>query len=271
MCVDDESRPPIRPIAGASVDGEDRVLESADGTRFGAYLSRAAQPTGAGILVLPDIRGLHPFYVELADRFAELGLDALAVDWYGRTAGVGRHGPDFDPEPHIPLLRYESLLADARAAAADLRTAGGGRADRLFAIGFCLGGRLGFLATTEGLDLAGVVGFYGRPVGPIVWGSPVPIDVLDRAATPFLGIFAGADEYIPVAGVEQFRDALAARWPDPDHRVLIYPGTRHSFFDILADQYAEASADAWRETLAFLERQGALGDRRPTSGSGRSS
>lgn len=270
MCIDTDSRPPIVPIAGGAVDGEDRVLASADGTRFLAYLSPAARPTGAGILILPDIRGLHPFYVELADRFAELGVDALAVDWYGRTARVARRGPDFDPEPHVPQLRYEALLADTRAAAADLRSAVGGRVSRLFAIGFCLGGRLGFLATTEGLDLAGVVGFYGRPVGPIVWGGPVPIDVLDRAETPFLGIFAGADEYIPVAGVEQFRDALAARWPGPDHRVLIYPDTRHSFFDILADEYAEASASAWAETLAFLRRLGALDSARPTSGSDRS-
>lgn len=271
MCIDAESRPPIAPIAGGAVDGADHVVESADGTRFLAYRSRAANPSGAGILVLPDIRGLHPFYVELADRFAELGMDALAVDWYGRTAGVARRGPDFDPEPHIPQLRYEALLADVRAAAAHLRAADDGRVGRLFAIGFCLGGRLGFLATTEGLDLAGVIGFYGRPVGPIVWGGPVPIDVLDRAETPFLGIFAGADEYIPVAGVEQFRDALAARWPGPDHRVLIYPDTRHSFFDILADEYADASADAWRETLAFLRRQGALDAAPPTSDSDRSS
>ena len=267
MCVDADSRPPIAPVAGGAVDGEDRVLVSADGTRFLAYLSRAARPTGAAILVLPDIRGLHPYYVELADRFAELGVDALAVDWYGRTAGVARRGPDFDSEPHIPELRYESLLADTRAAAAHLRGVESGRVDRLFAIGFCLGGRLGFLATTEGLGLAGVVGFYGRPTGPIIWGGPIPIDVLDRAAAPFLGIFAGRDEYIPVAGVEQFREALTARWPGPDHRVIIYPDTPHSFFDILADEYADSSAAAWQETLAFLRRHGAG----PTTDSDRSS
>ncbi len=52
-------------------------------------------------MVLPDVRGLHPFYEELALRFAEAGVDAIAIDYFGRTAGVGKRGADFEYMPHV--------------------------------------------------------------------------------------------------------------------------------------------------------------------------
>ena len=62
MCVDNDSRPPIHPIAGGSAGSHDLRLRSADGTKFMAYAVRAAKPTGAGMVVIPDVRGLHPYY-----------------------------------------------------------------------------------------------------------------------------------------------------------------------------------------------------------------
>ena len=59
MCVDNDSYPPITPIAGGS-SGRDLRLTSSDGTRFMAYEARATNPTGAGMIVIPDVRGLHP-------------------------------------------------------------------------------------------------------------------------------------------------------------------------------------------------------------------
>src|SRR2546428_55935 len=55
MCVDNESRPPIFPIAGGSAGSRDLRLTSADGTRFGAHAARASTPTGAGMVVIPDV------------------------------------------------------------------------------------------------------------------------------------------------------------------------------------------------------------------------
>ena len=51
MCVDNDSRPPITPIAGGSAGSRDLRLASADGTRFMAYEARAKTPTGAGMIV----------------------------------------------------------------------------------------------------------------------------------------------------------------------------------------------------------------------------
>jgi len=211
MCFTAESRPPILPIAGGSVEAREVVLTGEDGAQLRAWHAIATEPGAAGILVLPDQRGLHPYYEELAMRFAERGFHALAIDWYGRTAGVARRGPDFDEEPHIPGLSYESLTADLAAAAAHLRSEAGGAVSRLFVVGFCLGGRLGTVAAAGDLQLAGVVGFYGRPTGPIVWGGPAPIEVIDRLNAPILGIFAGRDQYIPTEGVERYRGAPGGR------------------------------------------------------------
>ena len=64
--------------ASAAGDAEAVTLTSADGTRVGAYSARAEHTGGPGIVVLPDVRGLHPYFEELALRFAEAGVHAVA-------------------------------------------------------------------------------------------------------------------------------------------------------------------------------------------------
>ena len=81
MCFDHDSRPPIPPIAGGALDAQSIELEAADGNRFQAYLARAAEPSKAGIVIFPDVRGLHAYYEDLALRFAENGIDARLTDW----------------------------------------------------------------------------------------------------------------------------------------------------------------------------------------------
>src|SRR3984893_11406886 len=86
MCVDDDSFPPIRPISGGAAGSRHFHPTSADGTKVMAHAAGAAKPTGAGMVVIPDVRGLHPYYKELADRFAEIGVDAVSIDFFARTA-----------------------------------------------------------------------------------------------------------------------------------------------------------------------------------------
>ena len=88
MCFDLDSSPPIPVIRGAAVSHEELTLQAADGNTFAAFAASPDGPADVGVVILPDVRGLHPFYEELALRFAERGIDALAIDWFGRTAGV---------------------------------------------------------------------------------------------------------------------------------------------------------------------------------------
>jgi len=250
MCYDADARPPLPPIHGAAIDAGEVILTAADGTRVAAYAARAAEPSGAGIVVLPDVRGLHPFFEELALRFAETGVDAIAVDYFSRTAGTGRRGPDFDHASHVPLARSETLNADIAAAAAHLRSPEGGSVERLYTVGFCIGGRLSFLQAASGIDPAGVIGFYGWPVGTNSAGLPAPVDEAARFTCPVLAIWGGADRGIGPEAVRAFDDALdGAGVP---HTTVVYPTAGHSFFDREADEQAEASADAWRQMLRFM-------------------
>jgi carboxymethylenebutenolidase len=256
MCFDLDSRPPIAPIAGGAIDSERIVLTADDGTRFLAFRARAVQSTGAGIVILPDVRGLHPYYEELALRFAEIGVDAVAIDYFGRTAGIDTPRDDsFVFMPHVEQTRWPNLGADIRAAAAELRSPAGGGVTSLFTVGFCFGGRLAFVAPTLGLDLAGSIGFYGRTVGQHDSGMPEPTAVVRSVHGSILGLFGGADGGIPTETVEAYDAALTAA--GVDHRIVTYEGAPHSFFDRKAADSAEASAAAWSEVLGFVHARSA--------------
>jgi carboxymethylenebutenolidase len=248
MCHDHDSHPPIVPIAGGALDGERVELTASDGNRLTAFRARPTQPRGAGVVILPDVRGLHPFYEELALRFAEHGVDAIAIDWFGRTAGVGRRGEDFEHMPHVQRTTWDGNATDIRAGVEALRADG---IRSIFTIGFCMGGRMSFLASTLDLDLAGVIGLYGTLQGPWRNDAPAPLDRLDDIGSPILALFGGADPSITADAVEAFDRGLAAR--GVDHRVVTYPEAPHSFFDRKAADFARESAAAWGEVLAFID------------------
>src|SRR5436305_3257628 len=209
MCVDDDSFPPIPPISGGAAGSHDLHLTSSDGTRFLAHAARAAKPTGAGMVVIPDVRGLHPYYKELADRFAEVGVDAVAFDFFARTAPSDDRSESFDFMSQVPLTKPETLQADIAAAAAYLRGSEGGGVRSLFSVGFCFGGAISYLQAASGLGYAGVIGFYGWPNGLKRWPDRrKPIDAAAQYKAPVLSIYGGADEGIPEGDRKAFSEAL---------------------------------------------------------------
>src|SRR6266536_1203298 len=118
MCYGDDARPPLPPISGAAADQGDLVLTSSDGTKFAAYFARAAASTGAGMVVMPDVRGLHQFFKELAQRFAEAGVDAVAMDYFARTAGISDRSDDSESMQFDDQAPHENIAAAAAAAIA---------------------------------------------------------------------------------------------------------------------------------------------------------
>jgi carboxymethylenebutenolidase len=250
MCFDADARPPLPPIRGGALDARDLTLDSRDGASVAAYAARADAPSGAGIVVIPDVRGLHPYYEELVRRFAEAGVHAVAIDLYSRTAGTSKRGADFEYEPHVRQLDGAALSGDVAAAAAFLRSPDGGEPERLYTIGFCIGGRVSLLQAASGLGIAGVIGCYPWPVGPHRSGLPAPADEAPRFGCPVLTIYGGADAGIPAEAREAFAGALAAA--GVEHRSVVYDDAPHSFFDRKAAEHAEASADAWRQILSFM-------------------
>lgn len=250
MCFDHDSRPPLPPIRGSALDARDLMLTSADGSAVPAYAARADAASGAGIVILPDVRGLHSYYEELALKFAEAGVDAIAIDMYARSAGASKRDEGFEYEPHVSQVRIDTLTADVAAAAAHLRSPEGGGVERVYTVGFCLGGRLSLLQAAWGEGMAGVIGLYPWPTGPHRSGLPAPVDEAERFRCPVLTIYGGADAGIPEEARRAFADALEAA--GVEHRSVVYEDAPHSFFDRKAADHARESADAWREMLAFI-------------------
>jgi carboxymethylenebutenolidase len=226
-------------MAGGAA-GEHHTLTSADGTEFSTYLARAEGPTG--VVVLPDVRGLFRFYEQLAERFAEAGHAAIALDYFGRTAGLGPRDEDFECMPHVQQTAPETIALDVAAALEFLKEETG--VERAITVGFCFGGTNSFLQAAEGHDgLAGVVGFYGG------LGRFDAIERAKDAKIPVLGLFGGADAHIPQDQI----DAFAANLP-VEKEIKVYAGAPHAFFDRRQEDYKDESEDAWKRILGFIAK-----------------
>jgi carboxymethylenebutenolidase len=247
MCFDSDSLPPIPVISGAALEHRDLVLEAADGNRLAAFSAVPDEPRATGVVILPDVRGLYRFYEELALRFAERGYPAVAFDYFGRTAGVEKRDDEFDYMPHVVQTTPEGVQADVAAAVAHLRAEG---CASVFTVGFCFGGRNSWLAAAAGHGLAGAVGFYGMPGERN--GVAGPTERAAEIAAPILALQAGADENILAEHNAAFDAALTKA--GVEHEVVTYEDAPHSFFDRKQEQFADASDDAWRRVLAFVER-----------------
>jgi len=249
MCFDTDSTPPIPVITGAAVSHESLTLRAADGNELAAFLATPDEPTTTGVVILPDVRGLYRFYEELALRFAERGHAALAIDYFGRTAGSSPRDDEFEYPPHVDQTTDDGVQADTRAAVEHLRALG---CTSISSVGFCFGGRASWVAAASGHGLAGSVGFYGSPTRQR--GGPSVVERIDAIACPILALQAGDDQGITAEDNATFERALTDA--GVEHEIVIYDGAPHSFFDRKQEQFADASDDAWRRALAFVGSHG---------------
>lgn len=258
MCYAYDALPPelpddVRVSATHQRDVELTTLTSRDGTELVAAFAEAADPAGPPVVILPDVRGLFRFYWELAQRFAQAGHHAIAIDYFGRTAGAEVRGEEFDFMPHIRQTSPEKIQADIAAAIAFV-TERTGQAD-CATLGFCFGGSQSFLATCNSdLGLSGAVGFYGGLDGSRLGVFPSPVDLTESMHGSILGLFGGSDPSIPPELVERF-DAGLGEAGIP-HEVVVYEGAPHSFFDRSYADHADECDDAWRRVLGFLSTLG---------------
>jgi carboxymethylenebutenolidase len=241
MCFELDSEPPIPQISGAAVAHDDLVLEAEDGNRFAAFRALPEVEGSTGVVILPDVRGLYRFYEELALRFAERGHAAVAFDYFGRTAGAEKRPDDWDYMPLVQQLTHEQVQADVGACVRDLGAVGAGA---IFTVGFCFGGSASWASAASGHELAGAVGFYGRPARMI--------DLVPRLEAPIIALQAGADQAISHEDNIEFERVL--REAGKEYELIEYEGAPHSFFDRKQEEFAEASEDAWSRVLAFIER-----------------
>lgn len=244
MCFDHDSEPPG--VAGdRAITTHDLTVTAGDGNEFMAFEAYGEEKSRAAIVVLPDVRGLFQFYKSLAARFAQAGHDAIAIDYFGRTAGLGERSNDWDFWPHVHETTLEGVRDDVTAAVSRVRA---GNPDRpVFTVGFCFGGSNSWHQAANGLQLSGVVGFYGRPGDD----DDGVIGRVGSMTCPLLALMGGDDPSIPQEAIDEFEAALNGA--GVTNEVVVYPGAPHSFFDRKYEEFAAESTDAWGRVLTFVE------------------
>jgi carboxymethylenebutenolidase len=223
------------------------VLEAGDGNRFAVFAAEPDEPSSVGVVILPDVRGLYRFYEELALRFAERGMTAVAFDYFGRTAGTAKRDDEFEYMPHVEQTTPAGVQVDVAVCIAYLRDHG---CSSIFTVGFCFGGRNSWLSAAAEHGLAGAIGFYGRP-GEGRDGTAGPTQRAADMQAPILALQAGADANITAADNAAFEQAL--REAGVEHELVTYDGAPHSFFDRKQEEFAAASEDAWARVQTFIE------------------
>ena len=178
-----------------------------------------------------------------------MGITALVIDYFGRTAGLTSRDEPFDFWPHVQQMTLPTFFADVNAALTYLRS-GEGAQRATFTTGFCMGGTLSFYSGTQDFGFAGLIGFYSGFTRVFPGAKGPLLEEAVHIKYPVLGLYGGDDQGITREQIEAFDKALDKA--GVEHELVIYPGAPHSFFDRRASEYAEASADAWKRVLSFI-------------------
>jgi carboxymethylenebutenolidase len=246
----------VGPPAPAAVREEERTIRAGDGADLREFLALPATGFRRGaVLIIHDIWGYTDFYKDLARRITQHGHAAALVDFFGRQGDLpeSMRAPErtgSKPEAmaravqRAQQLSDERFLADMQTAVDDLLARG---ASRVAAWGFCMGGRLAYVAAARVSGLAGVVAYYGHLQAES--GRLSPLRLAGEIKIPLLGVFGGADPGIPAEQIAAFKDALKT-----DKDVVIYPDAPHGFLRYGATQHTAAIDDALQRTFRFLSR-----------------
>ena len=226
-----------------------------EGASIRVYVARPAVAPRVSVLMLGAIWSVTPHIEDLCRSLARAGYGAIAPCLF-RGTGIPRRDASPDTLAQV-FLDFDDCrcIRDLRAIA---RAAADGRfgfaPGALVPWGFCLGGRFAHYLGAFSEHVAGVINFYGRLRFERQSNKPfLPIEVTDLIEVPYLGQFAETDALIPLADVDELGAALTSR--GVPHRIDVYAGARHSFFDPTrsADHHPEAAAKAWATSLEFLQ------------------
>ncbi len=206
------------------------------------------RPAGGGpfpaMIVIHENRGLTEHIKDVTRRFAAQGYVTLGVDLLSRVGGRESFATDDEAVAAINKLSREGVVQDLQSAFDYLKSRPYVKADRIGVIGYCWGGGNSLLMATRVRELRTAVVYYGP--------NPPNIDDVANIAGPMLGLYGAEDTRITV-NVPQLAAAMEKYNKTFEYKV--YPGAAHAFFnDTGARYHAEAAADAWQVTLAFLEK-----------------
>jgi carboxymethylenebutenolidase len=216
-------------MAGTWID-----ITAADGGKFKAYVAVPKGGQGPGIVLCQEIFGINGFIREVADYYAEEGYTVVAPDLFWRIQpGIELGYTEQDWQKAFELFQkfdtdkgMGDITATVKAMRAMPQVAG-----KIGALGFCLGGRLAYLATARsGVDCA--VGYYGVTIDQYLGEA-------DKIKVPLVLHFAANDKYAPPEAVAKIKTALASH---AGAEIYVYPGVDHAFARTGGMHYDKPSA-----------------------------
>jgi len=230
-------------LQGAATPKTETVSYKSGDDTVTSYL---ALPSGGGkhpaIVVIHEWWGLNDWVKEQAQKFAEQGYVALAVDLYrGKVAA----NPD---DAHILMrgLPDDRGIRDLEAAFAYLSSRPDVNPTKIGSIGWCMGGSWSIKLAVDQPKLAACVVNYG-------W-LPSGAALIAKIKAPVLGNFGAEDQGIPPKDVKAFETAMKADGKTAD--VKIYDGAGHAFENPnnLQGYRPEAAADAMQRSAGFFQK-----------------
>ena len=223
------------------------TLHVADGTTMNSCVAVPADGGKLpGLLVFQEAFGVNPHIRDVMQRFAKAGYVAIAPELFHRT------GPGFEGDytnfqacmPHMQALTPDGLTQDAQAAFDWLQKNPRVLPNRTASVGFCMGGRVSFLANSV-LPLQAAISFYGGGIAP---------SLLPRAPqihAPMLFFWGGLDSHVPQDQVRAVIDAM--RQAEKTFVNVEFSDADHGFFCDARASYKETAAkQAWDLSLRFL-------------------
>jgi carboxymethylenebutenolidase len=233
------------------------VKLTVDGAPMPTYV---AAPSGGGkkpaIIVFEEIFGVNKHIRDVTERLAREGYVAAAPDYHHRAwePGTQRGYSDADMKEGmklIPKLTFEGVKADIDATIAYLKTRSDVAADKLGAIGFCIGGHMAYFAA-ENAPIKATASFYGGGIASFGPGNTAPtVTRTNLIKGSILCFFGGHDPMISQDQVAAIQKALADA--HVKHEVVIYDDATHGFFCDQRGSYNPArAAEAWEKTKAFF-------------------
>lgn len=226
------------------------TLEVKDASPMRAYV---ATPEGSGpfpgVIVFQEAFGVNGHMRHVTDRIAKLGYIAIAPEVFHRTAAPGQEFSysDFPSVmPHYQAMTNEGMIADGQACLDWLVAREDVVKDKVGCIGFCLGGRIAFVANSA-LPLAASVAYYGG-------GMHTVADLAEKLHGPQLMLWGGKDTHITPEHVQTVVDALIKA--DKDYINVVISYAAHAFScDDRPAFHPQAASEAWGLTTAFFKNK----------------
>lgn len=213
-----------------------------------AYVARPSTAgPHPGLMVFQEAYGVNGHIRDVTDRFAAQGYVAIAPELFHRTAPPGFEG-DYknfpSVMPHYQAVTNEAAEADIRATYGWLRSSPHVTPDRISCVGFCMGGKISFLANAV-VPMRAAVSFYGGGIAQTL------LDRVSNLHGPALMIWGGLDKHITADLRKSVVNALDAQ--KKEYVNVVFSKADHGFFcDERAAYESNAARQSWALTLEFL-------------------